>query len=107
MPRTKKNTSQSQQVDDLDAALEQLKAEFELITSESTMAREKKSVTNINDKLDKVNENFTVYMYDNGFMIEVSGRDSEQNYKTVKLMCRTAEELHAHVNQILGMERDE
>lgn len=30
-----------------------------------------KQVSNISDKLVKVTENFTINMYDNGFMIEV------------------------------------
>jgi len=36
----------------------------------------KKSVSKISDKLTKVNENFTVQMYDNGYMFEISGRDA-------------------------------
>ena len=38
-------------------------------------------------KLSKVNESFTVNRYDNGYMIEVSGRDEENDWKTVKLLC--------------------
>jgi len=37
------------------------------------------------NKLAKVNESFTVYRYDNGFMIEVSGRDRNNYYKTTKI----------------------
>ena len=29
----------------------------------------------LNEKIEKVNDNFSVYMYDNGFMLEISGRD--------------------------------
>ena len=29
---------------------------------------------NLENKLAKVNDNFTVYMYDNGYMLEISGR---------------------------------
>ena len=36
----------------------------------------------INDKLAKVNDNFTVNMYDNGFMVEIGGRDSDDEWKT-------------------------
>ena len=32
----------------------------------------------ISDKLSKVDESFTVYMYDNGYMFDVSGRDAEE-----------------------------
>jgi hypothetical protein len=37
-------------------------------------------------KLDKVNESFTVNRYDNGFMVEVGGRDKENDWKTAKVM---------------------
>ena len=40
-------------------------------------------------KLDKVNESFTVNRYDNGFMIEVGGRDKENDCKNCKVMCAT------------------
>lgn len=44
-------------------------------------------------KLDKVSEGITFYRYDNGFMIEVSGRDDENDWKTCKILCNTEEEL--------------
>ena len=37
-------------------------------------------------KLSKVNESFTVNRYDNGFMIEVGGRKSENDWKNCKVM---------------------
>ena len=40
----------------------------------------------ISDKLAKVNDNYTINMYDNGFMIEVGGRDSEDDWKTAKII---------------------
>ena len=65
-----------------------------------------KVVTKISDKLVKVNESFTVYMYDNAYMIEVSGRDSENEYKTVKLMVPTLE-LQALIKETTEMEKDD
>jgi hypothetical protein len=58
-------------------------------------------------KLTKVNESFTVNRYDNGFMIEVGGRDSESDWKTCKVMCSTREELFAVINEALDMEKDD
>ena len=58
-------------------------------------------------KLSKVNESFTVYRYDNGFMIEVSGRDKENDYKTAKVMCNTEEDLFAVIKEALAMELDD
>ena len=66
-----------------------------------------KAVNKISDKLTKINESFTVYMYDNGYMIEVSGRDSENDYKTVKLMVNGLAQLAALVQEATEMERDE
>ena len=66
-----------------------------------------KVVTKISDKLVKVNESFTVYMYDNAYMIEVSGRDSENEYKTVKLMVPTLDQLQALINETTEMEKDD
>ena len=67
----------------------------------------KKLVGKISDKLEKVNENFTINMYDNGFMIEVSGRDSDEEYKTAKIMVPTIEQLLELVKEAANMPRDE
>jgi hypothetical protein len=66
-----------------------------------------KAVNKISDKLTKVNESFTVYMYDNAYMIEVSGRDSENDYKSVKLMVPTLEQLYSLIKEASDMERDD
>lgn len=41
----------------------------------------------ISDKLTKVDENFTINKYDNGYMVEVGGRDDEDNWASVKLIA--------------------
>ena len=70
------------------------------------MAKAKPAVTKISDKLVKVNENFTVNMYDNGFMIDIGGRDAENEWKSAKIMVGTVEELVALVRETTEMERD-
>lgn len=57
-------------------------------------------------KLTKVNESFTVYMYDNGYMIEVSGKSKKEDYVTTKVLVSTVEELVAVVKEACSMERD-
>ena len=57
-------------------------------------------------KLAKVNESFTVNRYDNGFMIEVGGRDKESDWKTCKVMCATEAELFEVIKEALSMEVD-
>lgn len=70
------------------------------------MAKTKTTVTKVSDKLSKVNDNFNVNMYDNGYMVEIGGRDSDNEYKTVKLLVTTVGDLQAIVNEIAEMERD-
>jgi len=45
------------------------------------------------DKLAKVNDSFTINRYDNGWMVEVGGRDKKDDWKTTKVVCNTEEEL--------------
>ena len=99
------------------AALEELKLEFEALTTftkeENQMAKAKAktktpgSVKKLSDKLVKVNENFTINMYDNGYMIEVSGRDDEDNWKTSKIIVDTVDELLVLVREATEIERAE
>jgi hypothetical protein len=57
-------------------------------------------------KLSKVNESFTINRYDNGFMIEISGRDNENDWKNCKVMCSTEAELFEVIKEALSMELD-
>ena len=58
------------------------------------------------NKLTKENESFTINRYDNGFMIEVSGRDKDNEWKNCKVMCSTEAELFEVVKEALAMEMD-
>ena len=58
------------------------------------------------NKLAKVNESFTINRYDNGFMIEVGGRDKESDWKTCKVMCATEAELFEVIKEALALELD-
>lgn len=69
------------------------------------MAKDVTNKVSIRNKLTKVNENFSVNMYDNGYMIEVSGRDKKDDYKTSKLMLGSVEELIEVIKEITLMER--
>ena len=57
-------------------------------------------------KLSKVNESITINRYDNGFMVEVSGRDTESEWKTAKILCATEEEMIVVVREWTTMEID-
>jgi hypothetical protein len=58
-------------------------------------------------KLTKVNESFTVNRYDNGFMLEITGRDSDSDWKTAKIMCATREQLFEVIIEALDMDKDD
>ena len=58
------------------------------------------------NKLDKVNESITVNRYDNGFMVEVGGRDKENDWKTAKVLCNTEAEMLDVVKEWNSMEID-
>ena len=58
------------------------------------------------NKLAKVNESFTINRYDNGFMIEVGGRDKENDWKNCKVMCATETELFEVIKEALALELD-
>jgi len=110
MPRKKKTFWTEEEIAQDQIEMQKLAAELDLIlvplTKESNMAKAKATVKTISDKLVKVNENFTINMYDNGFMIEVGGRDNENEWKTAKIMVTTIDELVALVREAAEMERD-
>ena len=65
-----------------------------------------KTVSKISDKLKVVNESFTVNMYDNGYMIEIGGKDSKDDWKTAKITVAELDSLIALIKEAVSMERD-
>ena len=62
--------------------------------------------TKISDKLSKVGECVNVYFYDNAYMVEASGRDKNDDWCTVKLMCRDLNEVQALLQEVDTLPRD-
>jgi hypothetical protein len=60
----------------------------------------------LSDKLAKCGDSLTVNMYDNGYMVEVSGRDSDDDWKTAKIMCPTLDEVYAVIAEAASMTRE-
>ena len=60
----------------------------------------------IENKLAKISDSFTVNMYDNGFMFEVSGRDHDGDWVSAKILCNTLEDLVPLIKEAAAMERD-
>jgi hypothetical protein len=61
---------------------------------------------NVSEKLSKVSDNYTVNMYDNGFMIEISGRNNDNDWATAKILCSDLETVIQIVQEIATMARD-
>jgi hypothetical protein len=57
-------------------------------------------------KLAKVNESITINRYDNGFMVEVGGRDGDGEWKTAKILCTTEAEMIEVVEDWTRMDLD-
>ncbi len=45
-------------------------------------------------------------MYDNGFMLEISGRDDNGDWATAKILCKDMDELIGLIKEAAAMERD-
>jgi hypothetical protein len=58
------------------------------------------------NKLAKVNESITINRYDNGYMVEVGGRDEDSEWKTAKILCNTEDEMLAVVKEWTTMDLD-
>jgi hypothetical protein len=57
-------------------------------------------------KLAKVNDSFTVNRYDNGWMVEVGGRNKKEDWATAKIMCTTEDELVDLIKEYNSMDLD-
>jgi hypothetical protein len=58
----------------------------------------------ISDKLKKVNDTISVNICDNGFMVEVSGRDHEDDYNQVKIVCLDLNTVSEIIQEAVEME---
>ena len=65
-----------------------------------------KPVKKISDKLSKVSDSYTINMYDNGFMLDIGGRNADDEWASAKIMCSTVEELAELVKEAAEMERE-
>ncbi len=63
-------------------------------------------ITKISDRLSKVSDQFVVSIYDNGFMVEASGRDHDGEWLTSKVLCTSKEELLNLIVDVVDLERD-
>ena len=50
-------------------------------------------------KLARVNDSFSVNRYDNGWMVEIGGRNKKDDWVNAKILCNTEEELVALIKE--------
>ena len=58
------------------------------------------------NKLSKVNESITINRYDNGWMVDIGGRDGDNEWKNCKIICNTEEELLSIIKEYNSMDLD-
>lgn len=69
-----------------------------------TSTSDQVTVTSI---LDRVGDSFTINICNNGYMLEISGRNAEGDWRTAKLVCRNEKELFDLIYEIRSMPKDE
>ena len=62
-----------------------------------------KTHTNLIDQFAKVNDNYTVTNCQNGYVVEVSGQDSSEEWINAKFVFKTIEELKDVVQDLAWM----
>ena len=66
----------------------------------------RKVINKISDKLTTINDSFTVTMYDNGFLIDISGKREDDDWATAKILVPTEEKLLELIKEAINMPRD-
>lgn len=59
----------------------------------------------ISNKLAKVDESFTINMYDNGYMLDISGEDANGDWKSAKILISDVNALVELVKEATTLER--
>jgi hypothetical protein len=65
-----------------------------------------KGITKVSDKLTRVSECVNVYFYDNAYMVEVSGRNEEDNWVAAKLVCRDLTEVQTLLEEVDSLPKE-
>lgn len=65
----------------------------------------KKQIKKISDKLIKINDSLTLNLYDNGYMIEVNGRDANDDWSQVKITCNTLDEVNTLIKEANDLDK--
>ena len=60
----------------------------------------------ISDKLKKVNDEINITRFDNGYTVRVGGKQDEDEWGDVRIVCTTLEQVLALVKEYSDMELD-
>jgi hypothetical protein len=66
----------------------------------------KKLINKISDKLTSINDSFTVTIYDNGFLIDISGKREDDDWASAKILVPNEEKLIELIKEAVNMPRD-
>ena len=59
----------------------------------------------IADKLTTVDEQISIQKYDNGYLIEVSGRDADDEWASAKILAVSIDDVHALIDEFATLPR--
>lgn len=58
------------------------------------------------DFITKIGEDINIKMVENGFLLEVSGRNAKDDWNSVKLVCKSEAELNALLSECFTLPRE-
>jgi hypothetical protein len=59
----------------------------------------------ISDKIVKIDSDIRITIADNGYIFEVSGKNVNDDWRNVKIVCNTRSELDSLLDETLDLER--
>lgn len=59
----------------------------------------------IKDKIIKINQDLQVHMHDNGYVLEASGYNHNDEYVTVRIVCLSIDEVVLRMKEASEMQR--
>lgn len=59
----------------------------------------------ISDKIVKIDSDIRITIADNGYIFEVSGKNANDDWRNVKIVCNTRSELDSLLDETLDLER--
>lgn len=61
----------------------------------------------ISDKIVKVDSSINITIADNGYIFEVSGKNANDDWRNIKIVCTSRSELDSLLDEVLELDRTE